>query len=51
MSIHPTALVAEGVRLGAGCVVNAHAVIHPHTILGDGVIYLGRYGQWGDISG
>jgi len=38
MSIHPTAIVEEGVQLGAGCVVQAHAIIKAHSILGDGVV-------------
>jgi UDP-N-acetylglucosamine acyltransferase len=37
MSIHPTAIIEEGVQLGAGCVVGAHAVIKRGSILGDGV--------------
>ena len=37
MSIHPTAIIEEGVRLGANCVVHAHAVIKRGSILGDGV--------------
>ena len=37
MNIHPTAIIEEGVQLGAGCVVHAHAVIKRHTVLGDGV--------------
>ena len=31
MSIHPTAIVEEGVQLGAGCVIHAHAIIKKHT--------------------
>lgn len=38
MSIHPTAIIEEGVRLGAGCVVQAHAIIRKHSVLGDGVV-------------
>lgn len=38
MSVHPTAIVEEGVTLGAGCVVQAHAMVRRHTVLGDGVI-------------
>jgi UDP-N-acetylglucosamine acyltransferase len=34
MSIHPTAIIEEGVQLGAGCVVQAHAIIRKHTVLG-----------------
>jgi len=37
MSIHPTAIIEEGVQLGADCVVHAHAVIKRHTVLGAGV--------------
>ena len=37
MSIHPTAIIEEGVQLGAGCVVQAHAIIRKHTVLADGV--------------
>ncbi len=38
MSIHPTAVIEDGVTLGAGCVIHAGAVIRRHTVLGDGVI-------------
>jgi len=38
MSIHPTAIVEAGARLGAGCVLHAHAVIRQYTVLGDGVV-------------
>jgi UDP-N-acetylglucosamine acyltransferase len=38
MSIHPAAIVEEGVTLGTGCVVHAHAVIRRHSVLGDGVV-------------
>ena len=38
MSIHPTAIIEDGVQLGAGCVVQAHAIIRRHTVLGDGVV-------------
>ena len=37
MSIHPTAVIEEGVQLGAGCVVHAYAVIKKHSVLADGV--------------
>ena len=37
MSIHPTAIIEDGAKLGADCVVHAHAVIKRHAILGDGV--------------
>jgi UDP-N-acetylglucosamine acyltransferase len=38
MSIHPTAIIEEGVQLGAGCVVHAHAIVKRHSVLGDGVV-------------
>lgn len=38
MSIHPTAIIEEGVQLGAGCAVQAHAIIRKHSVLGDGVV-------------
>jgi len=38
MSIHPTAIVEEGARLGANCTVHAHAIIRKHSVLGDGVV-------------
>ena len=38
MSIHPTAIVEEGVQLGTGCVVHAHAIIKRHSVLGPGVV-------------
>jgi UDP-N-acetylglucosamine acyltransferase len=38
MSIHPTAIVEEGARLGAGCVIHANAIITRHCVLGDGVV-------------
>jgi UDP-N-acetylglucosamine acyltransferase len=38
MSIHPTAVIEEGVVLGAGCVVQASAIVKRHSILGDGVV-------------
>lgn len=38
MSLHATAIIEDGVRLGAGCVVQAHAVIKKHSVLGDGVV-------------
>ena len=38
MSVHPTAILEEGVTLGAGCVIHAHAVIRRHSVLGDGVV-------------
>lgn len=38
MSIHPSAIIEEGVQLGAGCVVHPHAIIKRHSVLGDGVV-------------
>jgi UDP-N-acetylglucosamine acyltransferase len=38
MSVHPTALVEEGARLGDGCVIHAHALIRARCELGDGVV-------------
>jgi UDP-N-acetylglucosamine acyltransferase len=38
MSIHPTAIVEEGVQLGAGCVIHAHAIVKKHSVLDDGVV-------------
>ena len=38
MSIHPTAIIEDGVQLGAGCVVQAQALSRRHTVLGDGVV-------------
>lgn len=38
MSIHPTAIIEEGVQLGAGCLVHPFAVIKQHSILGAGVV-------------
>lgn len=37
MSVHPTAIVEDGVQLGAGCVIHAYAVVRRGTVLGDGV--------------
>ena len=37
MSIHPTAIIEEGVQLGANCSIAAFAVIKRGTVLGDGV--------------
>lgn len=37
MSVHPTAIVDEGVQVGAGCVIHAYAVVRRGTVLGDGV--------------
>jgi UDP-N-acetylglucosamine acyltransferase len=38
MQIHPTALIEDGARLGAGCIIHAHAVITRHCELGDAVV-------------
>src|SRR3972149_482872 len=38
LSIHPTAVVEEGARVGAGCLGHAHAVITRYADLGDGVV-------------
>lgn len=38
MSHHPTAIIEDGARLGAECVVHAHAVVTRHAVLGDGVV-------------
>jgi UDP-N-acetylglucosamine acyltransferase len=38
MSIHPTAIVEEGVQLGAGCEIHAYAIVKRYSILGDGVV-------------
>lgn len=37
MTIHPTAIVEEGVQLGAGCVIHPYAVVKRGSVLGDGV--------------
>jgi UDP-N-acetylglucosamine acyltransferase len=37
MSIHPTAIIEEGVQLGAGCVIHPHAIIKRGSILGEAV--------------
>jgi UDP-N-acetylglucosamine acyltransferase len=38
MNTHPTAIVEDGTKLGANCVVHAYAIIRKHTVLGDGVV-------------
>lgn len=38
MSVHPTAIIEEGVQLGAGCIVHPGAIIKRHSVLGDGVV-------------
>lgn len=38
MSIHPTAIIEEGVQLGAGCIIHAYAHIRRHSILAENVV-------------
>ena len=38
VNVHPTAIIEEGARLGAGCVVHAYAIVTRHAVLGDGVV-------------
>lgn len=38
VNAHPTAIIEEGARLGAGCVVHAYAIVTRHAVLGDGVV-------------
>jgi len=38
MSLHPTAIIEDGVQLGANCVVHPHAFIKKYSVLGDGVV-------------
>jgi len=38
MSIHPAAVIEDGVQLGAGCDIHAYAVIKKHSVLADGVV-------------
>ena len=38
MSIHPAAIIEEGVQLGANCTIQAYAIIRKHSVLGDGVV-------------
>ena len=37
-SIHPTAIVEEGARLGADCQIHAYAIVRRWATLGDGVV-------------
>lgn len=36
--VHPAAIVEDGARLGAGCVVHALAIVRRHAVLGEGVV-------------
>ena len=38
MRIHPTAIIEDGARLGADCIIHAHALITRHSVLGNGVV-------------
>jgi len=38
VQIHPTAIIQDGARLGAGCTIHAHALISRHCELGEGVV-------------
>ena len=38
MQIHPTALIQEGARLSAGCVIHAHALVSANCELAEGVV-------------
>ena len=38
MPVHPTAIVEDGARLGADCVIHAYAIVTRHSVLGDGVV-------------
>ena len=38
MSVHPAAIIEDGVQLGAGCVIHPHAIIKRHSVLGAGVV-------------
>jgi UDP-N-acetylglucosamine acyltransferase len=37
-SVHPTAIVEEGARLGADCQIHAYAIVRRWATLGDGVV-------------
>lgn len=38
MSIHPAAVIEDGVQLGAGCDIHAYAVVKKHSVLAEGVV-------------
>jgi UDP-N-acetylglucosamine acyltransferase len=38
MNVHPAAIVEEGAQLGPDCVIEAHAIIRRHAVLGAGVV-------------
>jgi UDP-N-acetylglucosamine acyltransferase len=38
VQIHPTAVVEDGVRIGAGSIIHAHAFIRRHSELGENVV-------------
>lgn len=38
MQVHPTAIIEDGAQLGAGCVLDAYAVVKKHAVLGAGVV-------------
>ena len=38
MSLHPAAIIEEGVQIGDGCTVHAYAIIRRHSVLGAGVV-------------
>ena len=37
-TVHPTALVEDGARLGTGCIIHPHVLVGRHCVLGEGVI-------------
>lgn len=38
VQVHPTAIIEDGVTIGAGSIIHAHALIKRHTELGDNVV-------------
>lgn len=38
MNVHQTAIVEEGARLGAGCVIHPYAIVTRHCVLGENVV-------------